>query len=536
ATLGVGHPYPGLAATHDDKGSGKYAEKAAIAPTEGKWALVVTLKGKAPVVQPLKLKQGKGGEFTASPQPSAVATVTITGAVRTVGASKVKEISFHVTLFPAAEIVFIAGVDYNRVDIGGGWQFHEYGFNRAEALRREKKIHAGAIVTVFSTSKIRRTTRVWGVKKWVDIEVAQIGDPSTRVFGTEPDSYKPVAGLDIHITDFYKYLAEVGTREPKSVREIGIFSHAWPGGPILYNTGERAAFKAITTARDPHDFDARPKDFNAHNFPGYDKMPDAFATGCRFTIWGCSATTHFKFACRRSLEAINRGLAEDAFLIVRSELEDNHDPAVGVFAIEEEHTSELRHRFLMDSLFRRSTYAAEAARKLGIEVRAGCPGTGSDNVDIEGVKMLMVDLALYHDVFGYFHKKFSPEFAETKGKWDQGYVDYHALQSRAIVAKPSFSTEYYDLNIQTKVTRWQPATGAQLTFWNRKTVFHPTPNVQVVMKPVADLVTVGKKGHLFVLKDKDKTKSQAVFVQEDEKVFMITQDAKHEWTVKGAEI
>lgn len=534
AALGAEHhPFPGLAATHDDKGGGKYEEKARIAPTDGDWMLVVTVAGKASVVQPLRLKQGKGGEFTATARPGAVATVSLAGVVRAVGASKVKEIAFRVTLYPAAEIVFIAGVDYNRADVSAGWQFHEYGFNRAEVLRREKKIHPGTIVTVFSTSKIWRTTRVWGAKKWVDVEVAQLGDPTTRVAASP---YKPVAGLDIHITDFYKYLDAVGQREPHSVLEIGIFSHSYPGGPILYNTGEDAAAAAdITHARDPDDFDARPKDFNAVTFADYDKMADAFGPGCRFTIWGCSATTHFKFRSRKALQAIEKGLAEDDFFVVRSELED-HDPAVGVYAIVEENTSELRHRWWMDVLFRGSTYPGEAAKKLAIEVRAGCPGTGSDPTTVEGIEMLMVDFSVYKDVFGYYHKKFAPEFAETNGKWDRGYVDYHALQSRAAVARPAFSTKYYWLDIQAKVTRWQPATGAQLRFWNGKSVSHPTPDVQVVMKAVADLVTPGKKGTLFVLKDKDKTKSQAVYVQEDEKIFQITQDAKHEWTVKGAEL
>lgn len=527
------HPYPSAVATHGDSGGGKYDESGKIVPTEEEWVLVVTLAGKAPVVQPLKFK-AKGAEFTATPLPSAVATVTITGAVRKVGATKVKEINFHVILHPAAEIVFIAGVDYNRVDVGGGWLFHEYGFNRAEVLRREKKIHAGTIVTVFSTAKIWRTTRVWGGKKWVDVEVAQLGDPATRVLGATPDSYQPVAGLDIHITDFYKYLAAVGVREPKSVTEIGIFSHSHPGGPILYNTAEDESLSAIDSARDPADFDARTKDFNAVNVAGYSTMADAFAPGCRFTIWGCSATTHFKFRSREALNAINNGLAEDAFFTVRSELE-GHDPAIGVLFIEEEHTSELRHRFIMDVRFRRGTYAAEAAKALGIEVRSACPGTGSDPTKVDGIDMLMVNLKVYNDVLGYFHKKFAPEFAETHGKWDSGYVDYHRIQSRPAVAKPGFSTEYYDFTINKKATRWR-AKGAKVLFWNGKSIDHPTPNVRVVIKPKVDFVTAGKKGHLLVLKDNDDTKSQAVFVQEDKKIFKITRNAMHEWKVTGAQI
>ncbi|HEY3838376.1 MAG TPA: hypothetical protein VGL72_17475 [Bryobacteraceae bacterium] len=530
------HPYPSLAATHNDAGGGKYNESAAITPAADDWLLVVSLAGKAPVVQPFSLRAGKGGEFIAKATPSPVATVTITATVRKVGATKVKEINFHVTLHPAAEIVFFAGLDYDQAtNISGGWLFHEYGFNRAEILRREKKIHAGTIVTVFSTAKIWRTTRVFGVRKWVDVEVAQLGDPSTRAAKLPADTYQPVDGLDIHITALYKYLHELGTRAPHSVKEFGIFSHSYPGGPIIYNTGERNAFRAFSSARDPKDFDARPKDFNNHNFAGYNKMPDSFAPGCRFTVWGCSATTHYKWRCRGALKAMKKGLAEDDFFIVNTTLEDSHHPAVGLYATEEERTSELRHRWDMDRRFRKLTYAAHAAARLGIEVRAGCPGTGSDPNGKDPPEMLMVDLTVYADVFEYFHKKF-PKFKETNTRWDKGYVDYHALQSDPEVPKPPFSTQYYDLDVQTKITQWQTTTGAQLTFWNGKQIAHPTPNVKVVSKAMTDFVTVGKKGHLYILQDHDKTKSQAVFVQEDEKIFKVTQDASHKWTVIGAEI
>lgn len=455
--------------------------------------------------------------------------------MRRVSGGNAKEIAFHVTLFPAAEVVFIAGLDYNRPDVSGGWMFHEYCFNRAKVLLQERKIHRGTIVTVFSTAKIWRKTRVCGVNGWVDVEVVQLGDPAARVLPPPGNPYRPVAGLDIHISDFYKYLAGVGVRAPHSVLEIGVFSHSWPGGPILYNSGESAAYRA-SSVRDPADFDARSKDFNDANFPAYDKMKDALAPGCRFTIWGCSATTHFRVRSKEARDAILKGLPEEAFFICRSALEDHEHPAIGVFAIQEENTSELRHRWMMDALFRQRTYPAEAAKRLGIEVRAGCPGTGSDPTTLEKIEMLMVDLAVYKPVFDYFHLRFAPELAETKGRWDRGYVDYHALQSRPAIQRPPFSTAYYNLNIQTKVTRWQPATGAQISFWNGKSVNHPTPNVQIVMKAVPNLVTPGKTGHLFVLKDQDPSKSQAVYVQEDERVFRILQDPSHHWTITGPEL
>lgn len=55
-------------------------------------------------------------------------------------------------------------------------------------------------------------------------------------------------------------------------------------------------------------------------------------------------------------------------------------------------------------------------------------------------------------------------------------------------------------------------------------------------RTVPDLVTVGKTGELYILVDRDKTKSQAVYVQEDGQVNQITQDAAHNWTVVGAVI
>jgi hypothetical protein len=534
SALGAEHfPYPSVAATHSDKGSGKYEPTAPIAPAAGNWVLIVTLKGKSPVVQRLKITAKGGGDFSTAARGGAVATVNMTSATRTVGKSKSRKTTFKVTLFPAAELVFFAGVDYSKRDVSTGWMFHNYGFGRAEALRREKKINAGTIVTVFSLAKITRTTRVWGDKKWVDVEVAQLGDPATRVLPLPGRPYEPKVGLDIHPMDFYKYLDGIGKREPGSVREAGIFSHSYPGGPILYNTGEGLPFRG-TPARDPDDFDARAKDFDAANIgAGYPDMPRAFAAGSRFTIWGCSATRRYKDSSRQALDAIRRKLSEGAFFVVNTEYDSHGHPPI--VATDEERTSELRHRWRMDAQFREKTYAASAARALGIEVRSACPGCGSDPVSIEGVEALMVNVATYKPVFDYFHLKFAPEFSETNGKWDKGYVDFHRLQSRPVVPKPGFDSEYYLFHIQRIATPWA-AVGAKLEFWHGKSVTHPTADVSLVVRAVPDVVAPGKKGHLHVLRDIDDTKSHAVFLQEDGRLFKITRDAAGRWTVVGAEI
>ena len=530
------HPYPGLDATHDDAGGGSYKEKSPIPKDAGKdWALVVTLAGKAPVVQPLKFKKGGAGGFTVAPQPAAVATVTITGKFLKVGASTVKEITFHVTLFPAAELVFIGGVDfkYHPDDISQGNQFHEYGSTRAKILRLEKKIHDGTIVTVFSTSQIFRKKQVFGfplrdgTPTLVDIEVARLwGDPKSRVIPKKPGHYKPQLHVDIHITDFYGYLAEVGGRAPKSIQEIGIFSHSFPNGPILYNTNDHNG--ALDPDRDPNDFDARAKDFNNKNFPAFNGMLAAFAPGCRFTIWGCSFTVHYKDSTLAALAAIKKGLAEDAFFSVpvRTEVKEH-----GHTSIEEQNLSELRHRILMEREFRsKFVYASAAAQALQIEVRAACPGTGSDVLKVKGFEVFQVNLAAYGGVYEYFRKQFAPEFAETKSTWDQGFVDYHAVQKHKRTKEPPFSTEYYDFNVSI------PAgpVGGTLGFWNGKFTPHLSSDVKIEVKPVADLVTQGKKGHLFLLKQ--STLTMGFYAQDDGRVFGIDQDATHAWTVVGAEV
>jgi hypothetical protein len=538
SALGSGnHPYASLAATHKDVGNGNYDDGKSVAMATGNWVLVVTLKGKAPVVQPLKVTTAKDGTFVLSPRSGAVATVKITPVVRTVSRTKLKEITCHVTFYPANELVFLGGADYNRPDISGGWRFYLYGFKRAEVLRREKKIHPGTIVTVFSTGYSTRTTRVWGRKSWVDVEVAQLGDISARKLPKRGETYQPVRGIDIHINDFYDYLAGLGTSQPKSVQEIGIFSHSFPGGPILYDTGEGDTYARLPDRNDTFDFDARPKDFNSKNFPPRQKMLDAFGPNCAFRIWGCSATTHYKNRSTLALKAIQKGMAEDEFFEVQSDIFNHETPHV-MTDRQIEYTSELRHRFEMDVLFRSRTYPAEAAKRLKIEVRSGCPGTESSPTTIEGIEMMMVPMNDYGDVFRYFHAKFDPEFNETEDKWDRGFVDYHALQSRPAVALPRFSMQYYSVHILYQDDRWDHTLkkGAYITFWRLgKKHFHPNPKLQIVRRLTSDLVTRGMKGQLLVLKDKDPKTSEALYVQEDGRVFtMGLKDGQ--WKVRLGEL
>jgi hypothetical protein len=535
ALAGQEHPYPKATATHRDAGDGKYDDGQSIAMAAGNWTLIVTLKGKSPAVQPIKVTTGRDGSFTFTPWPDPVATVTITPIVRKVSGALLKEITSHVTLWPAAELVFISGLDYNRKNVTNGWMFHVYAFDRGEVLRREKKIDPGTILTVFSTPKIWRKKRVYGPKGWVEIETLQLGDPSTRVLVDYPEKkYQPVSGLDIHINAFYSYLADVGKREPKSVKEFGIFSHSWPYGPILYDTNE-GDFGG-RPERNPTDFDARPKDFNATNFPAHKTMVDSFAPGCAFRIWGCSATALFKDRAIAAMQAIKKKLPEDAFFTVKSTIYNDHVTPAVLSSTDIENTTELRHRYEMDRRFRRGPYAAEAAKKLGIEVRAGTPGTGSDPRVIGGLNVMKVDRGAYGGLFEYYHRKFGPEFAETHDQWDSGYVDYHAVQGRTPVPKPPFSMKYYYLQIQYEVEKGV-SPYCLLNFDRPGLIMkHLGTQVSIQTKEVRSLVTPGVNGQVIVLVDKVPKGSRGFYVQEDGRIFLMAQDTFNEWTLKVKEM
>jgi len=526
------HPYTTLKPTHIHRDGGNYLEMDTITPTAGDWLLVVNAPGKAPVVQPLLLKPNAKGEYVAKPTPARVATLDTLTVLRKVGPRAERAIGFQVTLYPATELVYLAGLDYHHPDVSEGWTFHRYGFGRAEALRREGKIHPGTIVTVFSTAKIWRTTRVWGTRGWVDIEVLQLGDPSRRKSrppGHAYHAYRPTHSVDLHVSAFYKHLAEVGKRAPQSVLDLGIFSHSWPRGPILYNTRERPAY-IDKPERDPDDFDARVKDFHPKNFSEWETMKDSISSGARFTIWGCSATTIYKYCSQKSLEILNRGGASEEFFTVRDDGIDD-----GVRSFTEVRTSESRHRSLMDRQFHRDTYSAAAAACLGIEVRGGCPGTGSEPIVVDGIDVMTINVRTYHRLYEYFRLTFGKAFKASHSRWDTGYVDYSALQKSPPVPVPPFSPMEYWLEVD-----FQPPPAGELdykasamSFGNGLEYEHPAPILRVQSWPHDRIDGATTSGVLYELTEKAPAGPSYLFVQNDGRIFVATRNTGDRFTARS---
>jgi hypothetical protein len=97
--------------------------------------------------------------------------------------------------------------------------------------------------------------------------------------------------------DIYKYVSDTGAARPATVVELSIVSHAWAGGPILFNT-----FSGTGTTRLESDLDMRMIDFLPANTGRWQKLPDAFSPAARIHLWGCFATTLYNemviYLCR----------------------------------------------------------------------------------------------------------------------------------------------------------------------------------------------------------------------------------------------
>jgi hypothetical protein len=100
----------------------------------------------------------------------------------------------------------------------------------------------------------------------------------------------------IGAVDVYQYLHEVGTDRPKTVIDFGIFSHAFDGGPVLYNTlSTTNSASPWISVRDPNDLDMRKwQDFHAANTAFWMNMKRAFMADAQIHVWGCLATTIYK--------------------------------------------------------------------------------------------------------------------------------------------------------------------------------------------------------------------------------------------------
>lgn len=527
AIAGLDFPFSSVASTHQHKGGGTYETPPSkpIVPVAGPWVLIVRKKGKSPVVQPLKMTAKSKVEMLTTPAPRTAATIAFRSEVKIVDASKVRRTGFAVTLFKSAERVFLSGTDYFE----GKTRFRIFAENHAIGLRREKVPDNGTIITLFSCDDRARDTLVYSTSgALLKVASKSFGPTAGMVFG--PKRVREV-GIDISVVTLYQYLSSVGASDPGRVKEVGFFAHSFPGGPILFDTGDDDS----VPGRLPDDFDGRRKDFNATNSAGWPKMKAAMAADGRWQVWGCSATVHNKNLAAAAHRHKKDG--DDALFTVQT-TSKHHDGRTSQKI--EERTTRAGVRRNMDRQIRGSTYMSAAATFLGISVFGAPPGVGASfaQASLKGspdLNIMFINVGETPDVYAYFKEDFAPDFVPTNTPYDKGYVDYRPLASRPPAPLPPFSSERYRFVINFADALSTPPSPPQtsIAFAAGNPVIIASDKVTLRITAKTGFLTPNKTGHLYELICTDDSLSRAAFVQEDQRAVHVLRGSSGQFTVIG---
>jgi hypothetical protein len=226
-------------------------------------------------------------------------------------------------------------------------------------------------------------------------------------------------------------LNSVGAFSPGTIREVGIFSHAWVGGPILHNTDDESGSR---TARSPDDHDARPKDWNAAGvMASYPKLKAAFSSDAIFKTWGCNHPVLVRAQILAALQRL-RGTTppfprDKAFTV-----EVAHEGHGGLHEFEGASLDELR--FLVSRYFNAPsgawTYLGAAAHFLSVPCVGAPIGAGANYIN----NRMVITSPEGDPILRYLESELSLPASAILER----YIDYQALRSVA-VADPPFSPE-----------------------------------------------------------------------------------------------
>ncbi len=509
--------------THGHGAAGSYQEKGALAATEGSWRLVVRAEGKSPVVQPLALKKLPSGEFAASPEGGLALTVVPHLERLTVkGTIVVVRIVFQVSMYDASEVVFIAGVDYesdvenlHTHEYPPGTDFDLFALGRLETLWGAGRLNPGTPITLLSCRRVSHSTFVRARGgKWLRVFHSILDETRANVRAKRPNA-KPAPG-DVSITNLYAYLDSVAKRNRFSVREVGIFSHSYPGGPILYNTDDLTNTHG---ARDPADFDARPKDFLPANTGRWPDLANAIEASARWHIWGCRATTHMQSIARESLVRLRAKAPRDSFFLVQTAYKPTHHPEVEQ-RIDENLTLAMAKWKFEDELL--SGYPVAVVSFFDIDVWAAAPGAGASFVKRGDIYAMQVEDN--PNVKGYLCREFKDNYVEN----GDGYLNYRKMAALRASQRPGFSSAYYRL-LRERRSQRETTT---LVSWNDKYLKISGFNFTHANRRVEGLVTPGIGGVLHILEE-GTSRSFAAYFQDDGAVFRMFKGAEDRFTILG---
>jgi hypothetical protein len=122
-------------------------------------------------------------------------------------------------------------------------------------------------------------------------------------------------GDTLGILDFYGELDAIGSSDPGTVVEAGVYGHAWHQGPITQDTFDSSS---DLSERDPADKDGRPKDWYANGAVATDfpNLRKSFSSSGRMIIWGCSHMENVVAEAREANRQAKLGTARDKFYSV----------------------------------------------------------------------------------------------------------------------------------------------------------------------------------------------------------------------------
>lgn len=300
------YPHEDLLPTFQHVANGNYVNATGNPdnePAEGEWLLVVRKKGFSLVVQKLTLVDKKGilkaqaGWKEPGTPAALVACVSVVNFDQTQKqVADPQQSVVTVRLFPSQRYVGLGCRDHH-----GGTQFTLFAEGRRNLLYDQGVLNDGCVVTLIDCLKNQVFTSV---------KTGSSSPNSWLVVGSAPPLVEKATVLD-----FYEHLNQLGSLDPGSVIEAGIFGHAWHQGPIVQGSFDESGDLDV---RDPDDQDARPKDWypNGEVATSHAQLKNSFAPNARMVVWGCSHMVDIGAEARECNRQVKAGTPRNQFFQV----------------------------------------------------------------------------------------------------------------------------------------------------------------------------------------------------------------------------
>lgn len=323
-------------------------------------------------------------------------------------------ISITVTLKPTREHIAVIGADYyegidTRHPKRKNLDFDRYAITFNKHLWESRDINFSSPFTMLRCDTGRHITymRAKG-NGWRPQTSVEIADPALwdrpskyRKWLADLERTPSRAGNYLGAVAVYKFLSDIGRQRPGTVVDFGVYSHAYHGGPILFNTIDDAKASA---ERYEGDLDMRfTKDFIAPNKDKWKRMPDALHKDGVVRIWGCFNTDLFDAMVKQLIRS------KPKWPFKHADLSGELDRAGVVKRLND----------TVDG----ASYMKKIAKFVDRPAWGGLPGFGSEHVPYDDLKDISADLrkkingSVMHVVviarpgkYGSFYKKMRPLF------------------------------------------------------------------------------------------------------------------------------